>query len=448
MLKARAFLKSFRGASPVPPGIYLEGWWEPPIFRAREDGPLPGPAGRTFVRIPPLAALLISPVLGTIFVLGFIFLTLAAIVLIPAKLLRRGRDGRRGGTAAGLFAGAILLAASGAQAQGMSNEMCLNCHKLPLQMKLKDGSSVSLLIPAAGFARSAHGRALLCTACHTDIKKVPHDKMEFADRRDLSLHYSRSCTSCHGGKFKEFQEGIHWRLLSQGDRRAPHCADCHGAHAVTRGGVAKGFTPQACSKCHARVFSQYEGSVHGQGLIQGGNKDVPGCSTCHPSHTGGDPRKVEFRIDIPKLCADCHQNKALMDKYGLSSQVVSTYLEDFHGASISLYREQRNLPARLTAVCTDCHGVHEILRVKDPDSQVVRGNLIQTCQKCHPDASLNFPATWLSHYTPSATRYPFVYFIRLFYFIFVPAIVACMVFHVGLDFIFEARARLRRPRKG
>lgn len=155
---------------------------------------------------------------------------------------------------------------------------------------------------------------------------------------------------------------------------------------------------------------------------------------------------MEFRINIPQLCADCHQNKPLMEKYGLSSQVVSTYLEDFHGASISLYREQRNLPPRLTAVCTDCHGIHDILRVKDPDSKVVRENLMRTCQKCHPDASLNFPASWLSHYPPSTTRYPLVFFLRLFYFIFVPAIIACMLFHVGLDFAAELRAR-RRSRK-
>ena len=441
MARRLALLESFAGGSAAPPGMYLEEWWEPPVFLRLGDGHLPGPPDRTYYRIPPLAALLISPVLGTLFVLGFIFLTLAALAIIPAKLIRKGR----GGPAAGLVIGAVLLSAPGAWAQGMSNEMCINCHKLPLQMKLKDGSSVSLLIPAADFVKSAHGRALLCTACHTDIKKVPHDKLEFADRRDLSLHYSKACTSCHSGKFKQFQEGIHWRLLSQGDRRAPLCADCHGAHAVTKGGVAKGFTPQACAMCHAGVFRQYEISVHGQGLIQEGNKDVPVCSTCHPSHTGQDPRKMEFRIDIPKLCADCHQNKALMAKYGLSSQVVSTYLEDFHGASVSLYREQRNLPARLTAVCTDCHGVHEILRVKDPDSQVIRANLVQTCQKCHAEASLNFPASWLAHYTPSPARYPFVYLIRLFYFIFVPAIIACMIFHVGLDFIFEIRSRLRRP---
>ncbi|MBI3128751.1 MAG: cytochrome C [Candidatus Tectomicrobia bacterium] len=404
---------------------------------------MPGPADRIFRRIPPLAALLISPVLGTVFVLGFIFLTLAAMAIIPVKLIRRGRGGR----AAGLFlAGAVLLGGPAAWGQAVSNEMCINCHKLPLQMKLKDGSSVSLQIPAADFGKSAHGSLLLCTACHTDIKKVPHDKLEFEDRRALSLHYSRACTSCHGGKFKEFQEGIHWRLLSAGDRRAPLCADCHGAHAITKGGVAKGFTPQACAKCHEKPYRQYETSVHGRGLIQNGAKDVPGCSTCHPSHTGQDPRKMEFRINIPQLCADCHQNKPLMEKYGLSSQVVSTYLEDFHGASISLYREQRNLPPRLTAVCTDCHGIHDILRVKDPDSKVVRENLMRTCQKCHPDASLNFPASWLSHYPPSTTRYPLVFFLRLFYFIFVPAIIACMLFHVGLDFAAELRAR-RRSRK-
>ena len=317
-------------------------------------------------------------------------------------------------------------------------------------MRLADGSKVSLQVSDEALVKSVHGRTLLCTACHRDIEKIPHRKRAFADRRALILRYSQACTTCHGGKFEEFQEGVHWRLLSQGDRRAPLCADCHGAHAVSKRDLVRDQVSSACAKCHGGISRSYEKSAHGLALTGEGNPDVPTCSTCHRSHTTQDPRKVDFRMDIPNLCADCHQNEPLMKKYGISAQVVSTYLEDFHGVSVDLYRRQEASPARLTAVCTDCHGIHDIRSVRDPESRVVRENLLRTCQECHPGASPNFPSAWLSHFIPSPRRAALVYFVNLFYLIFLPGVGGGLVLHVGLDLFhgLKARRAARRREEG
>jgi hypothetical protein len=122
-----------------------------------------------------------------------------------------------------------------------------------------------------------------------------------------------------------------------------------------------------------------------------------------------------------------------MSKYDLSTGVFNTYVADFHGTTVTLFEHQSpDLPTN-KPVCYDCHGVHNMKKADDPDSQVVRENLLTTCQRCHPDANENFPATWLSHYEPSLEKYPLVYFVDLFYQILIPAVVGFMAVYVVID---------------
>jgi len=122
-----------------------------------------------------------------------------------------------------------------------------------------------------------------------------------------------------------------------------------------------------------------------------------------------------------------------MSKYGLSPAVLKTYLQDFHGTTNTLLQEQSPLIWSKEAVCTDCHGIHDITKIDDPQSRVLRANLVKTCQECHPDATDNFPAAWLSHYEPSLTKAPLVFVVDIFYKIFIPFIAGGMVLHVFVD---------------
>jgi hypothetical protein len=96
-------------------------------------------------------------------------------------------------------------------------------------------------------------------------------------------------------------------------------------------------------------------------------------------------------------------------------------------------------------VCYDCHGVHDMKSTKDVNSQVVQQNLLKTCQKCHPDADVNFPATWLSHYEPTFKKYPLIAAVNLFYWILIPAVLGFMVIFVLLD---AGSSIARRVRNG
>jgi hypothetical protein len=85
-------------------------------------------------------------------------------------------------------------------------------------------------------------------------------------------------------------------------------------------------------------------------------------------------------------------------------------------------------------VCYDCHGVHDISNVNNPQTGLdMKQNLLARCRVCHPDATSNFPTAWMSHYIPSPQNYSIVYYVNLFYKIFIPLVLGGMVVLVGMD---------------
>ena len=241
------------------------------------------------------------------------------------------------------------------------------------------------------------------------------------------------CRRCHFANYTRTLDSIHFELLSLGDLRTPVCVDCHGSHAVLPPEKPRANISRTCSRCHAAVYEDYISSVHGQALVEENNLDVPVCTDCHGAHVIRDPRTTAFHLATPELCARCHSDPQLMGRYGLSTRVTQTYLREFHGATVSLRSQAKAEAPFLEAVCTDCHGVHDITRTDDPSSPVMRANLLNTCRQCHPGATENFPAAWLSHYEPSLEKAPLVYMVRLFYLIFIPFVLLGLSLHVLLD---------------
>ncbi|MCK7475836.1 MAG: hypothetical protein MZV49_25390 [Rhodopseudomonas palustris] len=92
-------------------------------------------------------------------------------------------------------------------------------------------------------------------------------------------------------------------------------------------------------------MTQYEESVHGSALTQQGNLDVPTCIDCHGVHNIQSATTASFRNSTPFLCAECHTNNALMRKYGLSTEVLNTYVADFHGTTVVLFDKSLPRPA-------------------------------------------------------------------------------------------------------
>jgi hypothetical protein len=82
--------------------------------------------------------------------------------------------------------------------------------------------------------------------------------------------------------------------------------------------------------------------------------------------------------------------------------------------------------------------VHAIKETDNPESTVFQANLLQTCQRCHPDATENFSAAWLSHYSPEPGKATLVWLAAWFYRIIIPLVIGGMVLYVVL---FSVRKR-------
>jgi len=133
-----------------------------------------------------------------------------------------------------------------------------------------------------------------------------------------------------------------------------------------------------------------------------------------------------------------------MGRYGISTEVLSTYVADFHGTTVTLFEHTDPDAETNKPVCFDCHGIHDIQATGNPETGLqVRSNLLARCQTCHPDATANFPDAWLSHYIPSAENTPAVYYVNLFYKFFIPATLGGMALLVILDFSSKVGRKLR-----
>jgi predicted CXXCH cytochrome family protein len=313
-----------------------------------------------------------------------------------------------------------------------ANETCLGCHSDPgLSLTLGDGTVRSLTVDPNHLARSVHGGELRCTECHAGMDDVPHPEKAFADAHALRAEMGESCKTCHQKDAAHAKDGMHEKLRAAGDRRAPTCVDCHGSHDVARPHMPRSRISSTCARCHPAVFEKYAASVHGRALIEQRNQDVPTCTDCHRSHDIEDPRTAEWKLKIPEMCGRCHADEKLAAKYGMSPAVLRTYLADFHGVTASLHRgeDDAGKGGAVTAVCTDCHGVHDIAHPGLPGS-TTHANLTNACAKCHPGATPEFPAAWLSHYEPSWTKAPLVHAVRLAYRILIPVVLGGLLLQI------------------
>ena len=331
--------------------------------------------------------------------------------------------------------------------QGVANETCLSCHASPgMQTTLPSGEILYLTIDPDVFNHSIHGeQGYACVQCHTDISEYPHRPLDAQTRRDVSLLYYQNCARCHQSKYDATMDSVHQQALENGNKEAALCVDCHGYHDVSDPNETMTSVPQTCERCHSLIYEEYAESVHGSALIGEGNPDVPTCIDCHGVHNVSGPSNTDFHLFSPQLCAKCHADEELMGKYGISTNVFDSYVSDFHGTTV-IFEQQFEGQESNKPVCIDCHGVHNMDKVDDSESQVIRENLLITCQRCHPDATSNFADSWLGHYEPDLNRFPAVYLVDLFYRIFIPAVLGFMVLFVFGD----ATRRLinrRRERK-
>lgn len=374
---------------------------------------------------------------------------LAGLVLVALTLAGSATDTRFASAAPAQSTALSDLSKGPRMEAGADNAECLDCHgKQNKRLRLGE-DEILISIDGAAFDQSIHGtEQVACTECHIDMGDYPHPDYNMSSLREFNFALyeatQSACRECHTEEADKAMQGVHQQTLDADNHNAAMCADCHNPHYAESTAERK-EVPDVCARCHSEIAAAYKETVHGAALLSEGNPDVPNCIVCHGNHNITDPRTVEFRNAIPLLCAQCHTDSKIMDKYKISTNVLDTYVSDFHGTTVTIFEQTSpSLPTN-KPVCTDCHGTHTIGKVDDPQTGIaLKNNLLEKCQRCHPDATENFPDAWMSHYDASPKNFPLVYYVNLFYKFLIPAVIGGMLIFVISD-IFR---RALEKRKG
>ena len=391
------------------------------------------------------------------------------------------------------YVASIALAIGlGGECRAADDKDCLECHGSKekvgdaagaMDLKLSAERSASLVIPAS-IPGGVHA-GVACTDCHPKATEIPHpagtlsgnpcatchdDAVKQVDgsaHRDpkggselraecwdchtahevrktkdplsavAPVNVASRCLNCHAKR--EYLVGVHGQAVQLGGLDvAATCVSCHGAHdilapSVAGSRVARRNISFTCGKCHGRVAEAYRKSVHGAALTANDNPDVPACVDCHEAHGTLDPALPKFRLASPKACGHCHSDEKKMVKYGLSTQVYSTYVADFHGTTAELFRAASPDQPLNQAVCYDCHGYHDVVSVRATGDKNIRERLLLRCQACHKAATANFISAWTGHYVPSPSRYPLIYWVRVFYRLVIPGTIGFFLVYIAVD---------------
>jgi len=344
----------------------------------------------------------------------------------------------------------VAFLAFNSLAIAQENEDCLACHSDNELTMEKNGREIALYVNETMLNKSTH-KALKCVSCHKGFsaEEMPHKEniqpinctMCHKDASAKHLFHpqllknkgtgltpdlnckgchgthnvmhvkspsspfngkniAQTCIKCHKEKGESYLLSDHYRALNNGVIGAPNCISCHKSQITYVPGKdtlqVKLAQEKLCLSCHldnpdvrnkmasSKAFiKSYEGSVHGKALL-GGNKNAATCTDCHGSHSigkGDNPNSSVFKPKVPNTCGKCHKDTA------------KEYNESVHGLAVM----NKNLDA---PVCTDCHGEHNILDHKDPNSPVAFRNVsAQVCSPCHSSIKLS------EKYGMAANRY-------------------------------------------
>jgi hypothetical protein len=237
-------------------------------------------------------------------------------------------------------------------AQGVG---CVSCHGGDPTQR----DAAASMSPEAGYLGPLPKEKIpgLCGSCHTRVDlmrpfDLPTDQLD------------------------QYWQSQHGLALLDGDRNVATCFDCHDGHRVLKtsdpsSDVYPSNEPAMCARCHADTdvmvpygmatdqYGVYQGSIHGEALLQDQNLRAPTCSTCHGKHGAAPPGFQE----VANVCGQCH---AATQDY---------YQEGAHRTGMTEEAAPR---------CATCHGQHD---VQPATRDLFLGTEVGRCGSCHPPGS-------------------------------------------------------------
>jgi len=258
------------------------------------------------------------------------------------------------------------------------------------------GFSVSAADSKPAEATASSTDKAICLGCHGN----EGFSMPGADGKVRQLHVA-------GEKFEKSVHG------------AFQCTMCH--QDITSVPHSDKHQIVDCGTCHADQKKEYLTSVHGQEQAKGNTKAAT-CVSCHTNHAVMSPKTDAVKLAIVERCGTCH------------AENYKSYQDTYHGQVTSL-------GFAYTAKCFDCHGNHGIKRVADPDSTVHPYHRLQTCQKCHANATWGFVTFQPHANTHDYERYPIMWIVSKFMLVLIIGVFAFFWTHSALWFYREYQDR-------
>ena len=240
---------------------------------------------------------------------------------------------------------------------GAVNRMCEECHP---------GSMEQVKMGVHKDAAEILAEVIACASCH-DVHSThkPH----------LDQGTLQACHTCHEDYKEEFRWSVHEKIIEEGRM---NCLSCHRTHQLTDASESEQF---GCGACHEEVEAQYRNSTHRLARLHG-DKNAAECADCHSGHNvlpASDMASPVNRHHIPETCGKCHTDAAVITTDYVRLPIsLPSYMESIHGQE---WKSDHN-----TAVCTDCHGTHNLYDASNVSSPINKRNIAATCGQCHEEA--------------------------------------------------------------
>ncbi|MBT3175988.1 MAG: hypothetical protein HOG03_03870 [Desulfobacula sp.] len=227
------------------------------------------------------------------------------------------------------------------------------------------------------------------------------------------------------------------------------CQECHGSMMDTQKNhpdkkaddflytqTKRVFDYQSCEKCHKIAYQRYLKGEHANAGLKEKTSGKPSetgyaptCGDCHSAHySKSHLTRAQTGKMMTETCGTCHFEQK------------QSFLANYHGKAAV------NLGYDKAAFCTDCHGAHTMLSLKD------KKTALTACLRCHFDAGPEFANIiihdsnknpGLKNDTKKASL-KWVHIMRALSLIFVIAVLVFFYMHTGLLMIRKLHEKLRR----
>jgi hypothetical protein len=293
---------------------------------------------------------------------------------------------------------ALLLVMVNSRAEAADEDNCLMCHKYRFLGRIDEkGNKINYNVDPRIYDETVH-RTISCRECHTYIKKIPHapvtEQVNCGNLCHVITPFSKQRFS-HQKIIEIFNTSIHAPKPDDSPEQLaakPTCKFCHlnPMYTLPKHAFPYDVSLRRCLNCHQKK----------------------GVTLAYKHITHRIRRKTSRSSQqIVALCAKCHADKELMERFKLSQEAltaVQTYKRSIHGESVTLGSQE-------TADCISCHAsnkLHDIYKKEDRRATIFSKNIDRTCRQCHQQTNRWFVEIAV-HPAPEHEENPIVYFISL-----------------------------------